>query len=382
MGINIKDFQVKGEEGSEIPRSKVSLSNILSYDIKLFSFHFSDRSKESFYLELSTLFSAGLDIKSSLELVIQERADKNERKLIESVLRSLIQGDSLSEALERTNQFTPYEYFSVKIGEESGKLALVLSQLYLYFFSKLKQKRKVISALSYPFIILITAIAAVAFMLTFVVPMFKDIFKRFGGELPALTKWIISLSDGLSQNFYLFLILIIIFSGLFIYVKRFPWFIKNYAFFLLRIPIIGKLISSMHLSIFCSSMSLLLGAKVPLVSTLGLIQKMIPFYPIQNSLSKIESDILLGLTLHESMSKHSIYDKRMLVLIKVGEEVNKLDYFFSQLNQKFDQDIDHQTSLLSTFFEPFIIIFLGVIVAFILIAMYLPMFQISNQVGS
>ena len=108
---------------------------------------------------------------------------------------------------------------------------------------------------------------------------------------------------------------------------------------------------------------------------------MIPFHPIKDSLEKIESDILLGQSLFESMSKYSIYDRKMLVLIKVGEEVNKLDHFFNQLNQKFDQEIDYQTSLLSTFFEPLIIIFLGVIVAFILISMYLPMFQMSNQIG-
>jgi len=380
MSINIKDYQFNDNE-SGVSKSELSFSKILSYDIKIFPFRFTDKNKESFYLELSTLFLAGLDIKSCLELVIEERVDRNEKKMLKDILENLIRGDSLTEALEKSGQFTPYEYFSVKIGEESGKLPYVLQQLQQYFSAKLKQRRKVIGALSYPVIILITATAAVAFMLAFVVPMFKDIFKRFGGELPGLTKWIISLSEGLANNIYLFLILAALFVAAFFYAKRFPWFVKNYTLFLLRVPILGKLIISIHLSTFCSSMSLLLGAKVPLLSTIKLIEKMIPFHPIKDSLGKIENDILLGHSLFESMAKYSIYDRKMLVLIKVGEEVNKLDYFFNQLNQKFDQDIDYQTSLLSTFFEPLIIIFLGVIVAFILIAMYLPMFQMSNQIG-
>src|ERR1041385_8502393 len=129
-------------------------------------------------------------------------------------------------------------------------------------------------------------------------------------------------------------------------------------------------------------MALLLGSKVPLLRSLNLVHQMITFYPIQSSLDAIENDILHGGFLHASMAKFDIYDKRMTSLIKIGEEVNKLDDFFEKLSKQYNSDAEHKMGLLSTFLEPFMIIFLGLVVGFVLLAMYLPMFQISSGVGN
>lgn len=379
MSIKIKDFRNGGFDYKQ-PQA-YDFSSILNYDFKLFPYHFSDKAKESFYLELSTLFSAGLDIKSCLELLVEERGEKNEKFLLGEILDQLIRGDSFSQSLQKTKQFSPYEYFSIQIGEESGQLSKVLDQLSLYYSSKLKQRRKILSALSYPVIIIITAVGAVAFMLSFVVPMFKDIFSRFGGELPALTKWIIGLSDYIYENFYFILVIMGVSIVGLMYFTRLPTFKRISTRLILRTPILGRLVASIHLATFCASMSLLLTAKVPLLKAISLIQSMVPFNPIKDSLTEIEIAILQGENLYICMSKFSIYDKKMLALVKVGEEVNKLDFFFEQLNQKYVQEVDYNTSMLGTIIEPLIIILLGIMVALILIAMYLPMFQMSNQVG-
>lgn len=367
--------------GPESDGEKRNLESILSYDIKLFPFRFDDQAKEAFYLELSTLFAAGLDIKSSLEIVIGEREKKEEVVLLQGVLSELIKGQSFSESLMISKQFSPYEYYSIQIGEETGKLNTVLVKLAGFYSNKLKQRRKIISTLSYPVIILITAISAVAFMLTFVVPMFKDIFSRFGGELPGLTKIIISFSETVQSYFFPIFFLLLVIAGIMVYLYRFERFRRSVSASLVKIPLIGRLIVTVYLERFCSSMSLLVGAKIPLLTAIDLIGKMIPFYPIQDALAEISKRVMLGENLYVSMSRFSIFDRKMLALIKVGEEVNKLDFFFEQLTQRFNQEIEYRTSLLGTFLEPAIIIFLGVVVAFILIAMYLPMFQMSNQIG-
>ncbi|MCU0431737.1 MAG: type II secretion system F family protein [Cytophagaceae bacterium] len=126
-------------------------------------------------------------------------------------------------------------------------------------------------------------------------------------------------------------------------------------------------------------MALLISSKIPLLRAMGLIQQMIGFLPIETSIQQMEKDILQGESLWKSMSNFSIYPKRMISLIKVGEEVNQLDSFFSKIAQQYTAEVEHQTSLISSMIEPFMIIFLGLIVGFILIAMYLPLFQLSSS---
>ncbi|MBT1705384.1 type II secretion system F family protein [Chryseosolibacter indicus] len=378
-GINIKDIRPVKESSQK--EMIWSLEKILETDIKLFSQKFNDKNKEAFYLELSTLLVAGLDIKSALELIEEEQLKKEHESIIKEIKENLINGDSLWEAMQKSSHFTPYEYFSVQIGEETGKLDIVLNQLYQYFNTKLKQRRQFVSALSYPVIILITSIGAVSFMLLFIVPMFSDVFKRFGGELPYLTRIIIKISLMIQSNFIFFFVLAGV-VALYLYLNRDEIWMKKYAAKLIwYIPVVGKIVYSIQLARFCSSMSLLLSSKVPIIRSINLISQMVTFYPIQTTLEEMAKDVMNGESLHVGMSKHKIYSKRMVSLIKVGEEVNRLDTFFEKLSKQFGTDAEHQTSLLNTFLEPAMIIFLGLVVGFILLAMYLPMFEISTSIG-
>src|SRR5690606_25814153 len=170
------------------------LTDFFQKEITIFQTRFNDKLKETFYLELSTLLKAGLDIKSALDLIESEQSKAGIKSIFSSMKEALINGSPFWECLRSSNQFTPYEYFSVQIGEETGKMAIVLEQLYVFFHNKLKQRRQLVNAISYPVIILITSLGAVIFMLLFIVPMFQDVFKRFGGQLPLLTKMIISIA--------------------------------------------------------------------------------------------------------------------------------------------------------------------------------------------
>jgi type IV pilus assembly protein PilC len=128
-------------------------------------------------------------------------------------------------------------------------------------------------------------------------------------------------------------------------------------------------------------MNLLISAKTPLVSAIDLVKKMVGFYPIEVSLNEVQEDILKGQSLHISLSKYKIYNKRMISLLKVAEDVNQLDTMFARLAKQYSDEVEHQTSVLGSVIEPIMIIFLGALVAIILIAMYLPIFQMSTSVG-
>ena len=175
----------------------------------LFNKAFTNKIKEDFYTELSVLLKAGITLKDALELIGNSQKKKQNAAILKLISENIVSGQSLSEVLKTQKQFTDYEYYSIKIGEETGTLFQVTEQLGSFFARKNEQRRNLISALTYPIIILSTAVLVVGFMLRFVVPMFQDIFKQQNVELPAITKFIISVSDFLGDyGFIMFFVLI------------------------------------------------------------------------------------------------------------------------------------------------------------------------------
>ena len=374
-GIDLTKLQAK-----KISPKNGFNKNIFEFLNKDISFgdNFPDKKKESFYLEVSILLNAGVDIKTTLELVADEQEKKKDKILFEKIKDDVIQGVTLSEALKNTGKFSPYEYFSLQIGEESGKITTVLNELAEFYKNKIKQRRQVISALTYPAIVLCTSLGAVFFMMNFIVPMFADIFKRFGGDLPVITATIIQISQVLKEYFLMIFIIFIGIIGLIYSQRKKTWFRKFSSTVIIKLPIVGTIIRKIYLARFCHSMTLLIGSKIPILRALSLTEKMVGFYLIANSIPSLEKQILQGKTLHESLNIFPIYDKRMISLLKVGEEVNQLEMFFDKIAKQYSEDVEHQTTLISSMIEPFMIIFLGLIVGVILIAMYLPLFQLSS----
>jgi type IV pilus assembly protein PilC len=373
--------QVKKTIPFDTKKSEKNAFDFLNKDIKLFGGGFNDKKKERFYSELSILFSAGVDIRSALELIEEEQVKEKDKLLFSKIKESVIAGSSLSKAIEQAGVFSTYEFYSLQIGEESGRLTEVLSELTNFFSKKIHQKRQLISALSYPAMVFFVAIGAIFFMMKFVVPMFSDVFKRFKGELPYFTKLIIRCSDFVSHySIYLFLGITILI--LFLYNQRKAvWYRKLGARIILRTPVIKNMISKIYLARFCQSMNLLISAKTPLITAIDLVAKMVDFYPIEVSLGVVRDDIMKGQALHLSLAKFNIYNKRMISLIKVAEEVNQLDTMFSRLSKQYSDEVEHQTNILGSLIEPIMVIFLGLLVGIILVAMYLPMFQMSTTVG-
>jgi type IV pilus assembly protein PilC len=222
----------------------------------------------------------------------------------------------------------------------------------------------------------------VFFMLKFVVPMFGDVFKRFGGKLPWITEKIIGISNAMENNFWRVMIFILLIVAFILFTRKTEKFREIFSKMVLRTPVIGNLVQKIYLARFCNSMRLLINAKLPLLRAIALIRQMISYYPIESSLQKVEDDIMNGKTLHQSLQQFKIYPSKMVQLVKVGEETNQLDYFFGKISEQYIEEVEYKTSTLSSMMEPLIIIFLGIIVGVILISMYLPLFQMSNSFQS
>jgi len=367
---------VKPAKGTDNSGGLIAL---LNRDISFGSKELNDKKKEYLYLELSSLLQAGINLKSSFELITADQENQKDKELYQAIQDAVLGGTTFSQALQQTGKFSLYEVYSLQIGEETGKLIEVLHDLAKFYENKIKQRRKITSALTYPCVVLTSSLGAVFFMLKFVVPMFSDVFKRFGGKLPWITEKIIGVSQAMENNFWRFVIVIVLIAGFIMFTRKTEKFREIFSGLVLRTPLIGNLVQKIYLARFCNSMRLLINAKLPLLRAIALIRQMIRYYPIESSLQKVEDDIMKGKSLHESLQQFKVYPSKMIQLVKVGEETNQLDYFFGKISEQYIGEVEYKTTTLSSMMEPLIIIFLGFIVGVILIAMYLPLFQMSNS---
>jgi len=354
------------------------IDKLLQKEIIVFKKPFSNKIKEDFYVELSVLLKAGVGLKEALELIENSLKKKQAKAIVGNLSQQIVSGLSLSEALQQEPHFSSYEYHSVQIGEETGTLDLVFEQLGSFYIKKNEQRRNLINALTYPIIILCTAILVVIFMLNFVVPMFQDIFKQQNVELPGITKFIIGASEFIQQHgllLFLGFIAALISQS---YFNKKEWWKRYKSKLQLKIPFFGNFIKTIYLAQFTQAVSLLTASKVPMLNSINLVRKMIDFYPLQSALQDVEENLLKGESLSSSLQQHSFFEPKMIALVKVAEETNQNEYIFQRLNDQYNNQIQQQSKLFSTVLEPLIIIVIGGLVGIILIAMYLPMFKLSS----
>ena len=382
MGIDINTLKnlskpvLSNAESSMIGR----LTDLLGREINLWGKEMKDKKKESFYSELTILLSSGIDIRTALDIIVDEQKTEADRSIFQSIKSDIVGGLGMADAINKSGRFSAYEFYSLRIGEESGRLRDVMADLSVFFSKKIKQRRQLISALTYPTLIVVTALVAVIFMLNFIVPMFVDVFKRFNGEMPALTKNIIALSVFFKAYIGYILLGINLLIAFLYSVRKTESFRAKSSIILLKLPIFGKIIRKIYLTRFCQSMALLLGTKTPMLRSLGLVKRMIGFYSFEKAIDVMESDIMHGKLLHQSMQQFDLFDTRIISLVRVAEEVNQLEVIFSKLNNQYNEELEHQIGMLRSLLEPAMIIIVGGLVSVILISMYLPLFQLSSSI--
>jgi type IV pilus assembly protein PilC len=372
MSIDISTYN---SVEKKVVKKKALESSFLQMELKK---GFSDKNRVSFYKEFATLLNSGVDFRQALEILKNQQKKKVHQDFIANITKQVVRGKSLYEAFKDSGEFSAYEYFSVKIGEETRKLGSVLIELSQFFDRKVKMKRQMVSVFTYPSFVLLLTLGVLYFMLRYVVPMFSSVFKQFGKELPPLTKKIIVLSENFSLIMTILLGTIAILVGLHFIYKKNTSYKAMRSKLLIKIPFIGNLIKKIYTTRLCQSLSLLLSAKTPLITSLDLVQKMISFYPFEASLNQIKSDISKGTLLSTAMAKHPIYDFKLISMVGIAEEINKLDEMFERLAKQYDEETKHQTKMIGVVIEPLIIVIIGAIVGVVLIAMYSPMFDLSK----
>lgn len=337
------------------------------------------KEKQQFYQQWSLLLDSGLPLLDSL-ILIEEQTDKSQWKgVIQAIQRSLQAGKALSQAFEsHSHIFGPFECQSIFMAEQSGQLPLVLQQLGLFFEKRVQLKRKVWQALSYPLAVIGIAGLVLAFMLGFVVPMFADIFSRFDAELPLLTQWIMAIADSFKQ-YSAYLLGLTLFGIISAYLLRNdPIWLRIKGKLLLRLPYWGKLFRKLELARMSYTLSLLLKAQVHLDEALATCAKLSRLPAYQQALLRIRTRLQQGMTYHQSLSEEPLFPPYFRQMARVGEESANLPLMTERLAQQLETESETTIGQLTQFLEPLLIVLLGGIVAVILVAMYLPMFTLSQ----
>ena len=321
--MKLEDLSVAAE-----PVNEPVKESIWNRDISFGGNKLSDKLKSTFYHQLKTLVSSGVDIRSSLELVRDQFKTKKSTAIVDQIIEALVKGKSLSDAFDASGKFTNYEIFSLRIGEESGRLVEVLETLATYYDQKLEQTRQLVNALSYPVLIIVSSVGAIAFMMLTIIPMFEEVFKRFGSDLPALTLTIIGFSTFIKTNIGLIMLVLITLVAGFMFARRNEQFLYAMESLLLKLPYIGRLYLDIQMSRCSASLALLTNASVPLTRAIDFVGQMMNMRHLQEALQRVGKEIVRGSQLHEALRQESLFDKSYVSLIRVGEEVNKLGQFF------------------------------------------------------
>lgn len=342
-----------------------------------------DVRREVFYAELHALLTAGLDFSHAFALLIEGERDARMKGLLKGLYDGVVGGSALWQAMERSGAFRPLDCGVVRIGEQTGRLSETLEFLGGYYRKRTAQRRMVSSAVSYPLVILCTAVAVVAFMLAVIVPMFEQVYARMGGELPALTRWIISLS----KSFPAYAAAIAVAGSaayIILYTNRNRKEVQRWTSeLMLRLPVAGAIIRKNHQAQFCKLLYLLCTSGVPLLTGVGMLSDVIGFYPYRQSFASICRGLEHGELFSACVARFpALYDRKLTALVRVGEETNRLAEMLRRQGDALTDELEYGIRRMGSLLEPALIMLVGLLVAVILISMYMPMFRLGGIMGT
>ena len=334
-----------------------------------------------FCRQLATLLGAGVTILKSLDIITQQVASKRFYQVIKDLEKSMEAGLSFHEAIgKHPKVFSELWINLVESGEASGNLAMVLSRLAGYLERDAAFKKKIVSALIYPAILMCAGLSALLFMTIRIIPTFVEIFKGFNIQLPFLTQVLLNISFFIRH--FGFVMIIVLAVGF--------WFLrkyistktgkKNFQSLLLKLPIFGEFFRTLCVERFTSEMSTLVESGVPILYSMEIAERSVNNLVLAEVIHKIKEDVREGKPLGQSLEKSNFFDPMVVQMINIGEEIGELSNMFKRLNTFYQEYLENFLTRFTSMFEPIMLIFMGGIIGIMVIGLFLPIFEIS-QIG-
>jgi type IV pilus assembly protein PilC len=335
-----------------------------------------------FARQFSTMIDAGLPIIQCLDILYSQQENATFKKLLKDIKEQVEGGATLAESLKKyPKEFDDLFVNMIAAGEAGGILDTILRRLSVYMEKAARLKSKVKGAMTYPLATLAIAIIVLAVILVFVIPVFQDMFEDFGSELPAFTQLVVNASNFTKKN----IIYIIIGFVLFLFaLKKFYNTEKGKETIdelLLRIPVIGELIRKVAVAKFTSTMGTMLSSGVAILEALEIVAKTAGNKTIENAVYVVRSDIAEGRTMADPLSESGVFPSMVCQMIAVGESTGALDAMLEKIALFYDEEVDQAVENLTSLIEPFMLVFLGVTIGGLVVAMYLPVFKMAGAIG-
>ncbi len=332
-----------------------------------------------FTRQMSTMMKAGVPLLQSFDIIMEGIENPNMRKLVDNVKQDVASGNSFAVSLRKHPQYFDDLFCNlVESGEQSGALETLLDRVATYKEKTEALKAKIKKAMNYPIAVIVVAVIVSAILLIKVVPQFQEVFAGFGAELPAFTMFVIGISEFLQSDGWMVLVgLIAVFFAFKYAHDKSEKFRDSIDRALLKAPVVGNIIYNSSVARFGRTLATTFSAGVPLVDALDSVAGATGNVVFKNAVMQIKNDVSSGMQLNFSMRNTGVFPSMALQMTAIGEESGALDEMLDKVATHYEQEVDNAVDGLTALMEPIIMSVLGVLIGGLIIAMYLPIFQLG-----
>ena len=334
-----------------------------------------------FSRQLTTLIESGIPIVGALEILLEQTQNLYFKGVIGLILKDLKEGSSFARSITKYPKIFPEIYVSmVEAAETSGNLPQILDRLSGYLEKMSALRKKIISSMIYPAIVMIMAIGATSFLIFKIVPTFAQMYKSLGADLPFITQLLVNFAETVKKRI---VFIIVIFIGVIIGFRKYistPKGKRKYHSTLLKLPIFGDVVRKVAISKFARTFATLVRSGVSIVRALDIVGKTSGNKIIEEAVTKAQGSIQEGIPLSHPLEESGIFPPMVVKMISVGERTGKLEHMLSKIAQFYEEQTEAAITALTSMLEPILIVFLGVVVGFIVIALFLPIVNISQVI--
>lgn len=340
----------------------------------------SSKDRIFFTRQLSTMINSGLTLMQALVILRDQIEKKSFHEIIVSIINDVEAGSSLSDAIKKyPKAFSPVYIALVKAAESSGLMDKVLDKLAATLEKQQELKEKVRGALIYPVIVIILMIGVATIMMIFVIPQITTLYSSFDVDLPLPTQILIGVSGFVASFWPVMLILGGVGAFVFTRWRATPVGRKTTDRLILRIPVVGKLVTQSILTEFARTLGLLVGAGSAIVPSLRLIQDVVGNRIYEDSISDVAMRVEKGVSVGDALKVDGLFPAYLVEMVKIGEQSGKMDESLVRASEYYEKEVERVVKVLTTAMEPFIIVVLGLGVGFLLISVITPIYQLTSS---
>jgi type IV pilus assembly protein PilC len=334
-----------------------------------------------FTRQLAVLISAGLPLLRSIRILSEQTESANLKEALSGIAGEIESGNTLSEGMAKFPAVFDRLFVNmIRAGEIGGALEAVLDRLAIFAEKSANIRSKIKTAMWYPVFVFAIAGGLLVLILGWIVPAFADVYAELGAKLPAMTLLLISMSELVTKRYWAIAISLAFVVFVWKFLRRYDWGLFATDSFLLRLPIFGKIIQKACLARFARTFATLLEAGVPILQTLSIVKDTSGNEVITRAVIEVHNSIKEGETISEPLKKFPVFPPLVVHMVAVGEETGNIDTMLVKVAEFYEREVDDAVDGLAKLIEPLLIVFLGGIIGFIVIALYMPVFQLASAI--